>query len=133
MIYKVFNPITYQYELFDLELNANAENMANARLLEITPLYFETVTGNFHIAVVKSTRAGEVWEKFNLTDTSIDNGEDFRVFDATSGVYIKASNLQNAIEIITTLKNNFLLSLNLKVIFEYPLPTNVNEPGIPSF
>ena len=107
------------------------EAEANALLNENQQAYLTTVLNLFSVNKDTDVSEGTIWEAVNL-DTEPDNVDiNYQIFDVINGSYTLATGLDNAKQLLTATKQNYLnwyLPLISFETWEQPTENNQTQP-----
>ena len=120
MIYYLYNPIDGARIEFDTEQYPNAQELAQAKLLEIRQTYLTQEALRFHFAKVTYVENGEVWSNVDM-DNDPEEGN-YRVLEQYTGTYDSFATLTESKADINAKKEQFLIDSGLDKVLEISQP-----------
>lgn len=120
MIYYMYSPFDGTKIEFDTEQYPNAQELAQAKLLEIRQTYLVQEALRFHLAKVTQLETGEVWSNVDV-DNDPEEG-DYRVLNHYVGTYDSLPTLTAAKADIAAKQQQFLADCGLDKILEIAQP-----------
>jgi hypothetical protein len=120
MIYYFYNPIDNAKIEFNTERYPNAQELAQAKLLEIGQAYLVQEALRFHFAKVTQTQTGEVWLNVDVNNDPEEGN--YRVLNQYTGTYDSFPTLTAAKANITAKKQQFLIDCGLNRVLEIAQP-----------
>ncbi len=120
MIYYMYSPFDGTKIEFDTEQYPNAQELAQAKLLEIQQTYLVQEALRFHVAKVAKVENGEVWSNVDL-DNDPEEG-DYRVLNHYVGTYDSHPTLTAVKADIAAKQQQFLVDCGLDKMLEIVQP-----------
>ncbi len=120
MIYYIYSPFDGTKIEFDTEQYPNAQELAQAKLLEVQQAYLAQEALRFHVAKVTQVENGEVWSNVDL-DNDAEEG-DYRVLNHYVGTYDSFLNLTAAKANVISKQQQFLADCKLDTVLEIAQP-----------
>ena len=116
MIYYMYSPFDNTKIEFDTEQYPNAQELAQAKLLEIQQTYLAQEAIRFHFAKVTQVENGEVWINGDLNNDPEEGN--YKVLNHYVGTYDSMQNLTEVKENIATKQQQFLIGCGLDKVLE---------------
>jgi hypothetical protein len=120
MIYYLYNPIEDAKIEFDTEQYPNAQELAQAKLLEIRQTYLVQEALRFHFAKVTQVENGEVWSNVDVNNDPEEGN--YRVLNQYTGTYDSFPTLTASKADIAAKQQQFLTDCGLDRVLEIAQP-----------
>ena len=120
MIYYLYSPFDSTKIEFDTEQYPNAQELAQAKLLEIRQTYLVQEALRFHFGKVTQTQMGEVWINVNINNDPEEG--DYRVLNHYTGTYDSFPTLTAVKADIIAKQQQFLIDCGLDRVLEIAQP-----------
>lgn len=118
MMYRILNPFTWNFEIFDTNEYQNAYELSQAKLAEYQKNYLEQEKMRFHFVKVNLVKNKELWVDADIPNDPEEG--DYRVFSQYTGTYDSFSTLSEAVADFTTKQQNFTVSIGLDAVRALP-------------
>jgi hypothetical protein len=120
MIYYIYSPFDGTKIEFDTEQYSNAQELAQAKLLEVQQTYLAQEALRFHVAKVTQVETGEVWSNVDLNNDPEEG--DYRVLNHYVGTYDSFSTLTAVKADVISKQQQFLIDCKLDRVLEIAQP-----------
>lgn len=126
MMYRILNPFTWNFEIFDTNEYQNAYELSQAKLAEYQKNYLAQEKMRFHFVKVNLVKNKELWVDADIPNDPEEG--DYRVFSQYTGTYDSFSTLSEAVADFTTKQQNFMVSIGLDAVRALPEAAHFDNP-----